>query len=100
MGREAVLNVGIVDDDVNLCRSLGRLLRAAGIHSVAYSSGEIFLADEQRSRFHCLLLDVQLGGMSGIELERQLASEGSTTPIIYITAQDGPTVRAEAQAFW
>ncbi len=89
--------VAVVDDDESLCRSLGRLLRASGIQSVTYPSAEDFLADTKRPRFDCLVFDIQLGGMSGIELHRQLNLSGSTIPVIYITAHDEPATREEAQ---
>jgi FixJ family two-component response regulator len=88
--------VAVVDDDESLGRSLGRLLRASGIHPVSYLSAEDFLADRKRPQFDCLLLDIQLGGMSGIELNQELAASGSTTPVIFITAHDEPEVRVKA----
>src|SRR5262245_27304878 len=90
--------VALVDDDQNLCRSVGRLLNAAGIHSIAYVSAEAFLADSRRPQFDCLLLDIQLGGMSGLELAHRLAASGSRTPVIYITAHDDPVDREQALA--
>jgi len=90
--------VAVVDDDESLCRSLGRLLRAAGIQPIPYGSAEAYLADAKRPRFDCLLLDVQLGGMSGIELGCRLVAEGGHAPFIYITAFDDPQTRAEAEA--
>jgi FixJ family two-component response regulator len=90
--------VAVVDDDDNFCRSLGRLLRAAGMQPIMYNSAEAFLADTKHPRFDCLVLDVQLGGMSGIELGRRLAAEGGHAPFICITAQDDPEVRAGAEA--
>ena len=91
------LNVAVVDDDPSLCRSLGRLLRAAGMQSTAYGSAEAFLADREQPRFDCLVLDVQLGGMSGIDLGLWLAAEGATAPIIFVTAYDDAETRARAQ---
>ena len=90
--------VAIVDDDADLCRSMSRLLRAAGIQSVTYPSAEAFLADYKSPRFDCLVFDIQLEGMSGLELSRRLAASGSSTPVIFITAHDDPAVRAEALA--
>jgi FixJ family two-component response regulator len=90
--------VAVVDDDESVCRSLGRLLRAEGMQPVTYPSAEAFLADTKQPQFDCLVFDIQLGGMSGIELHRQLNSSGSTTPVIYLTAHDEPATRAEAQA--
>ena len=89
--------VAIIDDDESFCRSSGRLLRAAGYQSVIYASAEEFLADPVRRYFTCLLVDIQLGGMSGLEMQRKLAREGDRTPIIFITAHDEPAARAEAQ---
>jgi FixJ family two-component response regulator len=90
--------VAVVDDDENLCRSFGRLLRAAGIQPITYPSAEAFLADTKHPQFDCLVLDIQLGGMSGIELGRRLMSEGGHAPFIFITAHDDAEARAEAEA--
>ena len=90
--------VAIVDDDESVCRSFGRLVRAAGLQLITYSSAEAFLADTKHPQFGCLVLDLQLGGMSGIELAQRLAAEGQPTPIIFITAFDEPETRAAAEA--
>jgi FixJ family two-component response regulator len=87
----------VVDDDSSACRSLGRLLRAAGFQAVTYLSAQAFLADTKHPEFDCLLLDIQLEGMSGIELGELLASSGSTTPVIFITSHDEPELRERAQ---
>lgn len=88
----------MVDDDASLCRSFARLLRAAGLRPVTYASAEAFLDDAGHSRFDCLLLDVQLGGMSGLELRRRLAASKDPTPVIFITAQDDPELKGQALA--
>ena len=90
--------VAVVDDDESLCRSLGRLLRASGMQPITYPSAEAFLADTKHPQFDCLVLDVQLGGMSGLELQRQLVAKGEATPVIFITAHDDPEAREQAQA--
>ena len=90
--------VAVVDDDENCCRSLGRLLRAAGMQSISYPSAEAFLSDTKHPRFDCLVLDVQLDGMSGIELGRRLLAEGRYAPFIYISGHDDPEARAGAEA--
>ena len=90
--------VAVIDDDDSFCRSLARLLRAAHYQPVTYSSAEAFLADTNHPRFECLLLDVALGGISGLELGRRLAAVGSTTPIIYVTAHDDARTREAAAA--
>lgn len=89
--------VAVVDDDESLCRSLGRLLRASGIQPVTYSSAEEFLADSKHPKFDCLVLDIQLGGLSGIQLQRRRVAAGEKTPVIFISAHDDPKVRAEAE---
>jgi FixJ family two-component response regulator len=90
--------VAIVDDDESVCSSFGRLLRASGIQPVTYNSAESFLADTKHPQFSCLVLDIQLGAMSGIELAQRLAAEGGRIPIIFLTAHDAPEARAGARA--
>ena len=90
--------VAVVDDDESVCRSLSRLLRAANFQPVTYPSAEGFLADKKHPRFDCLLLDIQLKGMSGLDLSRRLAAVKDGTPVIFITAHDDPEVRAQAKA--
>jgi len=92
------MNVAIVDDDESLCRSLGRLLRASGIQPITYPSAEAFLADTHHPKFDCLVFDIQLGGMSGLELYQKLEADGQHPPVIFITAHDDPAVREEALA--
>jgi FixJ family two-component response regulator len=98
MSTRTPIYVAVVDDDESLCRSLGRLLRAAGLQPVTYGSAEEFLADAKHPGFDCLVLDVKLGGMSGIELARQLVASGGHAPFIFITAHDDEETRAEALA--
>jgi FixJ family two-component response regulator len=98
MSKTTPIYVAVVDDDENVCRSLSRLLRAGGIQPINYASAEAFLADTKHPQFDCLVLDIQLGGMSGIELARHLVAEGGHPPIIFITAYDDPKTRAEADA--
>jgi FixJ family two-component response regulator len=90
--------VAVVDDDENICRSFGRLLRAAGLQPVTYDSAEAFLADTKHPQFGCLVLDIQLGAMSGIELAQRLSAASVRTPIIFITAHDDPEARSTADA--
>lgn len=98
MSNAANTYVAVVDDDESVCRSFGRLLRAAGMQPITYDSAESFLADTKHPLFSCLVLDIQLGGMSGIELAQRLAAVGGRTPIIFITAHDGPEARSTAEA--
>ena len=91
------IRIAIVDDDASLCQAMERLMRAAGFQSNTYCSAEAFLEDSNRSRADCILLDIQLGGMSGFELQSLLAGSGSITPIIFITAYDDPETREQAR---
>ena len=90
--------IAVIDDESSLATSLSRLLRLADFQPVTYSSAEAFLADAKRPQFDCLLLDIRLGGLSGLDLFRQLNTEESRTPVIFITAFDDPGMRAEAEA--
>ena len=80
--------IAVVDDDESICRSMSRLLRAAQLQPVTYSSAEAFLADTKRPKFDCLVLDIQLQGMSGLDLSRRLAAVNDATPVVFITAHD------------
>ena len=97
LGRE-VIYVAVVDDDESVCRSLSRLLRTAGFQPVTYASAEALLEDAKRPRFDCLVLDIQLEGMSGLELSRRLSAVRDSTPVVFITAHDEPEVRTQALA--
>ena len=90
--------VAIIDDDPGICRSMSRLLEHAGLKPIAYPSAEAFLDDGLRLPFSCLLVDIQLEGMSGIELHRRIAACLIRTPVIYITANDDPLIRQEAMS--
>jgi len=90
--------VAVVDDDESLCRAMSRLLRAAHIQPIMYPSAEAFLSDTKCPKFDCLVLDVQLKGMSGLDLSRRLLEVKDLTPVVFITAYDDPEVRAQAEA--
>lgn len=89
--------IAVVDDDASLCRSLARLLQLSGYQPITFESAEQFLADPLRGHFGCLLVDIQLGGMSGVEMHGKLLAEGNRTPVIYITAFDDQRAHAEAE---
>ena len=90
--------VAVIDDDDNQRRSFERLLRAAGMEPITYATAEEFLADGARPSFDCLVLDVQLPGMSGLRLQEQLSAEGNQAAIVFITAYDDPSYREQANA--
>jgi len=88
--------VFIVDDDRHTRESLSNLIRSAGLSAQTFSSAQEFLAAERPKAAGCLVLDVQLPGLSGLDLQRELAKAGVKIPIIFITGYgDIPTsVRA------
>src|SRR5258705_9820575 len=88
--------VFIVDDDASVRRSIQDLLSSVGLRSEAFGSPQEFLDSKCAGRPGCLVLDVRLPGMSGLDCQRQLAEAGVTIPIIFVTGHgDVPmTVRA------
>ena len=97
MSTSSNIYVAVIDDESSLCSSLSRLLRLANFQPISYPSAEAFLADDKHPQFDCLVLDVRLGGMSGLDLFRQLAAEKTHPPVIFITAFDDPGMRAQAE---
>jgi FixJ family two-component response regulator len=98
MGSTRNIYIAVIDDDESICRSMSRLLRAARLQPITYPSAEAFLADTKRPKFDCLVLDIQLKGMSGLDLNQRLSAVKDTTPVVFITAHDDPEVRAQAEA--
>jgi FixJ family two-component response regulator len=78
--------VSVVDDDVSVRKSLDRLLRSAGLEVRVFASAEEFLNAEHFRNADCLILDVRLPGMSGVELLQQLGARRCNVPVIFITA--------------
>lgn len=88
--------VTVVDDDESVRESLPDLLREFGFAAEAFSSADEFLASDRVGQTRCLILDVAMPGMSGLDLQRVLKARGQKTPIIFITAQKDESVRARA----
>ena len=88
--------VAVIDDDPAMLKAIERLLGAKGFDVEAFASAEAFLAGAAASEATCLVLDIHLGGMSGIELRRRLVESGSRLPVIFITALDDDATRKEA----
>jgi FixJ family two-component response regulator len=72
-------------------------LRLAGFEPQAFDSAEAFLAESNLCRFRCLLVDIHLGGMSGLEMQRAWNALPEHAPLIFITAYDEPRARSEAR---
>jgi FixJ family two-component response regulator len=85
--------IAIVDDDEPLREALGSVLKAAGFPIDTFASAEDFLDSPQLGSTICLILDVRLPGMSGIELQRRLLDANSSVPIIFVTAHADASVR-------
>jgi|ERR1044072_5218743 FixJ family two-component response regulator len=79
--------VGIVDDNPTILCSMNRLLQAAGYDTELFSSGEALLDSAASTTAACLVVDIHLGGMSGIELACQLADRGCAFPIIFMSGE-------------
>lgn len=89
--------VVVVEDDASSRTSLGRVLRAGGFQVLTYASAEDYLRTPPDATPVCMLLDIQLGGLSGLELRRRLDAGGSRVPFIAITAFDDDQTRSEAE---
>jgi FixJ family two-component response regulator len=96
MSVPAAVLIAIIDDDELQRRSLSRLVRRAGFNALTFGSAEDFLASPRRTSLRCLLLDIQLGGMSGFALHQELLAQGDRTPVIYITAHEDEATRTAA----
>lgn len=78
--------VYIVDDDISFLRSLSRLLRAAGFHVVVHNSAAEFLGELKSDMNGCVITDLMMPGMDGMELQRALQQAGSPLPILFLSA--------------
>ena len=88
--------VAIVDDDESVQRALQDLIESDGLSALCFSSAEQFLGSEARSRTACLILDIRMLGMSGLELQATLKAERCRIPVIFITAHGDAGIRALA----
>lgn len=86
----------IVEDDESVRRALRRLIRSMGLGVEAFATAEEFLQSFAQTLPRCLILDVHLPGLSGLELQRRLHAEGRRVPVVMITAYADDKVREEA----
>jgi FixJ family two-component response regulator len=87
--------VSVIDDDESVRESLPDLLKEFGFAVRTFSSAEGFLASEDASRTQCLILDIAMAGMSGMDLHRELKNRGQKVPVIFRTAQRDETLRTQ-----
>jgi FixJ family two-component response regulator len=93
-GPASKIVVGVLDDDPSALNAAGMLLAALEFDVVLFTSGEEFLRSDRASTIDCLLLDIQLGSMSGIDFRRKLKGSHSKLPVIFITGLD------DEAAYW
>ena len=88
--------LSVVDDDESVRESLPDLLGEFGFAARVFSSAEEFLSSESVSQTKCLILDVAMPGMTGLDLQLELTRRGHEIPVIFITAQKDETIREQA----
>jgi len=93
--------VAVVDDDIAVRESLESLIRSVGMAVRVFASAEEFLNSDGQNKPDCLILDVRMPGMSGIELHRHLLASNCTVPVVFITAHaSDDRARSEATSDW
>jgi FixJ family two-component response regulator len=90
--------IAVVDDDPSVCKALRRLIAASKFDAVGFASGEIFLRDQAAHSANCIVLDLHMPGLSGIDVMSALAAAGCASPVIIITGRDDPGSRAQCLA--
>ncbi len=88
--------ISIVDDDDSLRNSLNNLIRSVGFRAQGFSSAEAFLHSNQLHDTACLILDVRMPGMSGLDLQRQMVADNAQIPIVFITSHGDDNARTRA----
>jgi len=90
--------VGVVDDDASVCKALARLLRSSQMDVGTYRSADAFLRSLAERKPDCLVLDIRMPGMTGLELRQRLLGLGHRIPIVFITAHAEEIQEASAAA--
>jgi FixJ family two-component response regulator len=93
--------IAIVDDDESVCRAIRRLVRSLGMQADTFTSGQEFvemLDGVPWVHVDCVVLDIQMPGMTGLEVQERLARSGHLLPVIFITAHDEVGMRERALA--
>jgi len=88
--------VAIVDDDESVQRSLQDLIESDGLPAICFGSAKQFLDSEARSKVACMIADIRMPGMSGLELQTKLKAERCRIPVIFITAHGDAEMRIHA----
>ena len=95
--KQETFTVYVVDDDPSIRKALERLLRSAGYHALTFESAEEFLDSTAAPGKGCIVLDIRLPGISGLDLHEKLASAGAKYSVIFMTAHDSPQWRERAK---
>ena len=90
--------IAIVDDDRSVQSALKDLMESAGLSARCFGSAEEFLESDERNQAACLVTDIRMPGMSGLDLQAKLKAEGSRVPIIFITAHSDVQMKTEAMS--
>lgn len=90
--------ISIIDDDASVRTATESLVRSLGFIALTFPSAEAFLESRRLEDTDCLITDVQMPGMSGVDLQSRLLDDGVSVPIIFITAFPEDHIRARAQA--
>jgi len=88
--------IAVVDDDHSIRESLGGLFRSVGFAAQGFCSAAALLQSDDLPRTDCVILDVRMPGMSGLELQRQLVASHPDVPVIFMTAHDDARTRSQA----
>ena len=88
--------IAVVEDDASMLKGVDRLLSVHGFGTELYDSAEAYLGGAAASGAACLVVDIHLGGMSGLDLSHRLTASGSKVPVIFMTAMDDEETRRTA----
>ena len=90
--------ISVIDDDESMRLGIAGLVRSLGFGASAHASAEDFLASDDHRNARCIITDIQMPGLSGIDLKRRLTADGCDAPVIMITARSEDALRDEARA--
>jgi FixJ family two-component response regulator len=92
------LEIAVIDDDDSFRVALVESLSSLGYECSGYASAEDYVGNSADTSFNCVVTDIHMPGMSGIDLMKRLAAQGSTTPVVLITARSDSNLEAKAAA--
>jgi FixJ family two-component response regulator len=95
---EKKCHIAVVDDEPEVCKSLRRLLRSVGFDVSTFPSGQDFLHSLRQQRPDCLVLDLHLPGLTGLDVQHHLVATGMSFPVVVITGRDEPGLKERVLA--